>query len=125
MDELAVLGRARQLIGDVNAAPLDVLELARNQGMVVTESDQLEPDEAGRTFQRGGHTYVILNEHDHPYRRRWPSLNKGSESDSSRSVRCSRTCADSVLLIVSGGGRGEGPYRASWLPLMAITRAAC
>ena len=76
MDELSVILRAKQFVGNVTAAPVDVLALARSLNVEVKESDQLDSDEAGRTFKRGGQIFVVVNQNDDPYRQRFTILHE-------------------------------------------------
>lgn len=76
MDELSVICRARRLVGQLASAPVDVVALACSQGFEVRESDQLACDEAGNTFSKGDKKYIVVNENDDPYRRRFTVLHE-------------------------------------------------
>ena len=76
MDELIAIGRARRLVGHLQAVPIDVVALAASHGREVRESDQLESGEAGNTFSKGGKSFIVVNKNDDPYRRRFTILHE-------------------------------------------------
>lgn len=76
MDELVAIGRARKLVQAIAAPPVDVDALIAAHGMVYKESDRLGPGEAGNTLTKGGTTYIIVNKHDDPFRRRFTALHE-------------------------------------------------
>ena len=75
MDDLIAAGRARKLVEKVMSVPVDVDALLAEHGMVLRESE-LEDGQAGRTFTKGGTTYIIVNQNDDPYRRRFTALHE-------------------------------------------------
>ena len=76
MDELTAIGRARQLVGQLTSAPVDVMALASFLCFEVRESEQLAAGEAGNTFSKGGKNYIVVNKNDDPYRRRFTILHE-------------------------------------------------
>lgn len=75
MDDLIAAGRARKLVEKVMSVPVDVGALLAEHGMVLKESE-LEDGQAGRTFTKGGTNYIIVNENDDLYRRRFTALHE-------------------------------------------------
>ncbi|NHF68445.1 ImmA/IrrE family metallo-endopeptidase [Xanthomonas hortorum] len=75
MDDLMAAGRARKLVARLMLVPVDVGALLAEHGMVLKESE-LDEGEAGRTFTKGGTTYIIVNKNDDPYRRRFTALHE-------------------------------------------------
>lgn len=73
MDELTAIMRARRLLEKqtVTQAPVNIVVLAEAEGFEVRESDKLEAGAAGMLLQRGGRKVIVVNKHDHPYRRRF------------------------------------------------------
>jgi hypothetical protein len=80
MDENVVLIRAQQLLAKHelgSSFPVDVAKLAEAEGYEVRESDRLEDDEAGNTFELpGGRRIIVVNKRNHPYRRRFTVLHE-------------------------------------------------
>ena len=77
MDELTVISRARQLQGGgTPAIPVDVYRLVAELGFEVRENDQLAAGEAGSLIHKKGRKIIVLNAHDHPYRKRFTVLHE-------------------------------------------------
>jgi hypothetical protein len=77
MDELTAISRARQLHGEgTPAIPVDVYGLVTTLGFEVRENDQLAAGEAGSLIHKQGRKIIVLNAHDHPYRKRFTVLHE-------------------------------------------------
>lgn len=73
MDEITAVTRARQFLRrhNVEGGPVDAWELAQAEGYEIRESDKLAEGEAGQTLVKAGRRFIVVNKHDHPYRRRF------------------------------------------------------
>lgn len=78
MDETTAITRARQLLGklQVESFPVNVSEIASAEGFEVQESDKLDVATSGQVWDLGVRKIIVVNKHDHPYRRRFTILHE-------------------------------------------------
>ena len=77
MDELAAISRARRLLADTpHSIPVDVYALAAGLGFEVRDSDKLAPGQAGQLVHKPGRKIIVLNAHDHAFRKRFTVLHE-------------------------------------------------
>lgn len=78
MNEITAVLRARQLLAKLETLtiPVDVAAIAAEYKFEVRESDELEKGEAGYVIVKNSRKIIILNKHDHPFRKRFTVLHE-------------------------------------------------